>query len=963
MGTNDDLNCSFCKRDEGLRVFLTRPILIKGESNYCTFGNNEDDPAYLEIKKNYDNIVAKYSGGSELENIKNDVQNNTHTVNVEGLEETERDYNIFRNFEYDKYSISENFSFTQTLLRTGFIYVYYPKNRMLEEYYISKNGFIKKINKNETLSDTQEPCTQWHHRLNALTITILKPQDHPIVYLTFSDVRWSNDIKESKVHNSNFYEKLQSFSPQKWVTGEDMQKLLPISIDTIYVIEDARLENISSEDKQSFSIRPSILGTAKIPSNKPKDLIPKYLADSLTFKDNLNSNNNTYIQALDRKSIGSFATSIGNFIELSDPRVFQKLNDDEQKFLLENPSDLRAYNGLIFCLDDPIGNAIDAGKYVADFYAEAVESSDFFSDIERTAIQVNNLRKQIQHINLVEEQYKRQADLDNSKAWGIFGRGVIGATNPQALDYYDNKMENISPQELKELNRLAFKKYDDCIDHNLLGAALLSAQTKDTLIYASAKEFEQIYINILNSDIFKKGFKYFFDESDLESNVDYVNIVSLVINGISVSSKLVDFVGENYLNKEISDENFILNGLVANNDKIKKIISNPVGFNTLYLPALTDSINKFIGELNTPKLNILYDSLGQSFVSLQTAITKIKPGNSIEVDKFRREIVLLNSWGTKIGNEGKKIYTYRGTAENLQRGIAHLVHEMALQSGNKRAIENIEKALNNSASGISNKISEFSDLKGTISVDFVLNSNSNIPFNITTNKDLSRALVEQFEVALNNDALNFSQNHFQAFLGITSGIFQTLFIKSSYEGFVKDPKSAEYISKFFGGVASIGYAVTDGIYKISSTHASANALRTGSAYTQNEVMKKLFSAKGNKYAVLITTYMTTGVDAFKGIKSIIVDKEHTLDTFTNTGGNALMLVATHIMFKGTNQMKALAIIMFSVGLGILYWNAKIKESSLQQWLRLSFVGNKKELKGIPYTSYAQQQKDFSKIFS
>ncbi|WP_227591933.1 MULTISPECIES: hypothetical protein [unclassified Acinetobacter] len=49
--------------------------------------------------------------------------------------------------------------------------------------------------------------------------------------------------------------------------------------------------------------------------------------------------------------------------------------------------------------------------------------------------------------------------------------------------------------------------------------------------------------------------------------------------------------------------------------------------------------------------------------------------------------------------------------------------------------------------------------------------------------------------------------------------------------------------------------------------------------------------------------------------------------------------------------------------GGLYWNAKIKESSLQQWLRLSFVGNKEGLKGVPYTSYAQQQKDFSKVFS
>ncbi|MCL6235386.1 hypothetical protein M5F03_09460 [Acinetobacter sp. ANC 5579] len=959
----NDLNCNFCKRDEGLRVFLTRPLLIKGKSDISSFGSNEDDPAYIKIEKYYHNIVERYSGGSVLENLKNDVQRDTETSSLEGLEETERDYNNFRNFEYDKYSISENFCFTQTLLRTGFIYVYYPKNKMLEEYYISKNGFIKKINKNESLSATEEPCTQWHHRLNALTITILKPQDHPIVYLTFSDVRWTNDIKERKVHNSNFYEKLQSFSPQKWVTGEDMQKLLPISADTINVIEDALLENISREDKKSFSIRPSILGTAKIPSNKPKNLIPKYLADSLTFKDNLNSVNNGFIQALDRLGTVTLTTSNDSYVNLEDPRVFHKLNEDERNFLLENPSDLRAYNGLIFCLDDPIGNAMDAGKYVTDFYAEAVESSEFFSDIERTAIQVNNLRKQIQHINLIEEQYKRQADLDNSKAWGIFGRGVAGATNPQALEYYDNEMENISPEKLKELNKKAFKKFDDCIDHHLLDSALLSAQTKDILIYTSAKEFEQNYINILTSDIFKKVFKNFFDESDLESNIDYVNIVSLVVNGISVSSNLVNFVEENYLNKEISDENFILNGLVANNNEIKKIISNPVGFATLYLPALTDSINKFIGELNTPRLNILYDSLGQSFVSLQAAITKIKPGNSIAVDKYRREIILLNSWGTKLGDGGKKIYTYRGSAENLQRGIAHLVHEMALQSGNKRAIENIEQALNNNASGISKKISEFSDLKGTISVDFVLNSNSNIPFNITTNKDLSRALVEQFEVALNNDALNFSQNHFQAFLGITSGIFQTLFIKSSYEGFIKDPKSAEYISKFFGGVASIGYAVTDGVYKISSTLASANALRTGSAYTQNEVMKRLFSAKGNKYAVLITTYMTTGVDAFKGIKSIIVDRERNLDTFTSTGGNALMLVATHIMFRGTNQMKALAIVMFSIGLGVLYWNAKIKESSLQQWLRLSFVGNREGLKGVPYTSYAQQQKDFSKVFS
>lgn len=246
--------CDFCKRDIGLKVFINRYIFSK------TYGTISLDKS--EIQKELYNVdfekadINSYLFSQKNVGMSSNIFDQSLENNSDLIDESSKDeslskvkpnlhFKILGSLAQYSYPIHrtnsshEQYGFSGSVLRQGFLYIYLKHLNKWEEYQVSELGFLKRINENNydelspliSLASTekkQEPCTNIKHRANALTITIPKPNEATIVYFKYSEHAWS---KQTKARNkaANFYEKyMDKFDVKKFIAGQYQKGAFPM---------------------------------------------------------------------------------------------------------------------------------------------------------------------------------------------------------------------------------------------------------------------------------------------------------------------------------------------------------------------------------------------------------------------------------------------------------------------------------------------------------------------------------------------------------------------------------------------------------------------------------------------------------------------------------------------------------------------------------------------------------------
>lgn len=250
---NQEYPCDFCKRDEGLKIVIGRNTVSAGISTATDLSGIYS----LNDLKLQQKIVIDESLRSifeDINKIKNKIaENNLGNLSKEwkALEEKSNFKKVFEtglilsdntimhngaivvnaDFKYRKnpyYITKKQYGVTAKgdngyvvkSLNPGYLYVYYEHAKKIDEYMISNNGFLKKINgvNDESILLKKEPCFSGDHLARSQTITIPKPEQATKLWLKYTEVKLSE--KQKKIMTEKRSELMNCFDVKKMINGE-----------------------------------------------------------------------------------------------------------------------------------------------------------------------------------------------------------------------------------------------------------------------------------------------------------------------------------------------------------------------------------------------------------------------------------------------------------------------------------------------------------------------------------------------------------------------------------------------------------------------------------------------------------------------------------------------------------------------------------------------------------------------
>nr|WP_171294700.1 T6SS effector BTH_I2691 family protein [Acinetobacter populi] len=859
------------------------------------------------------------------------------------------------------------YGFAQSFMRLGYLYVYLEHSNQLEEYIVSSQGYLKKLlnTKPNTHPDT-EPCNNYGHRQVSRTITIPHIEELTNIYLCYSTVKWTEQVR---ANISNHLDIMKRIDAKAWLNGQSCQNIPPLlgGYNAIEMIEESfggekkkqagfwgwfkRKQDVVDNDErfsQSVTITPQF--------QQKRDIIGLTEVDGLLYIKNEDSETEQKEQLLNAR--------------------VAHLSESKKVELESNPIKKRAFMGMVVTLDDPTGLAMDIGGYIANFYTNALNDDKYFSDLERTAVHIETMRTQIKNQAIMADLADRRQDAFQNVGNNTISASVIAATAPHIYQQNKDKilgLDRLYPtaNEVKQIENSAWAKYSPTINLSLFETNLNVAKTKETEIKQDAQPIEEWYKQILQTTEFKNVFTYHFDENDVFSQLSYLTVSTIILQGISVSEELINFVNDNYLKQEFKPENFVGNALVVNNPKIRaKFESLTLQRSDINLPSLVDAMRNYLLELPKPQLEVLFDYMGHLLVAISPAFSKV---TGLLSTGFRREYTLLNGW-LEAGDPRtvRRAYTWTGLASQFNIAMTELQLGLTTAAGPKRTAENLTKALdsatasqpNSAVAQMQNQAAALGDQR--ITVTFAIHDISNL--NIRgSNSTVAHQFVSQFETSLLN-VKELGKSSIAGFSDIAGGIFQGLFIGSAYRDMMR-LKNAEMISKFTGTAIAMTYSMAGGVYSITAANAAKSYAMRGLVFTPNKLLEYIFkSSPIAKFVVIVTGAMTTWADIARGFKimigqNVLVGSAYFTGNILLFSGPVVWTFAKKgLIGKGTRNV---ATAMIVAGIALLFWSAsKVRQEEVLAWLNASLLGQRLPNNLIaPFATFEHQMDKYKEIFS
>ncbi|MEN8283209.1 T6SS effector BTH_I2691 family protein [Acinetobacter gerneri] len=960
MAIND--KCDFCHREDGLQVLITRKIIayenidniLLGQTDkesdfFDDFSKNfEDANCLIEYRKNivdvvesniknrkeYEESVRKYN-----ENVVKYGNKNPELVGGEPLLGTtvhgNHKFAKFEKFQNIK-SEDKNFYYGLSTLRKGYLYVFQKHLNRWEEYSVTEEGFLKRIDQNNFFgqsappNDNEKPCDIISERAAALTITIPRAKKANKIWFQFSDVPWT---LETKLHNKKNYSKfMQAFDVSLFLGSRRAENAMLLPNCTMLAKVDPYIEFQTSKDKDSN--------------------LYEYL-DYLT----LGWHNN------DLDYLNKYLASISD-------------------------ADLQMKLGAMFAIEDPVGMAIDISSTISGIQTY----TEHYTDAEKTLNDIDVLKIAVTKEN--DDEFLTDEEEAEQNKINAMAAAANGGVDGRAIANIFKSEEKILEEERelkKTLNRNAQlewqRKYLSCLNLNKYKAAQASRLKHLDEKSKNIKILDKLLVKIWGSQSFINSWKYNYQKNNFLQSIQYVwNIVRVLFHSPNMPATL-NYLSEMTTKNVQQPDNCILNAICLNNDKIKSAMLSSLNYNTVTTMPWGDLIGRFNAYIQ--EINI--SSIRASFYSgYNVLILKLNPVIEFIIQKrpdlkkiSERGIALIHPVSLSLAAiQNKKLYDleivykhknhYNTTIKNYFKKI-HIETYGTTKGFSDNKIQHLI-----SQDPFWQSFYEINETKGTRSLkipviasfDQKITINADEFFKGITDENKQAALLsaerqQRLQMLMNPTAeaqlfvdakASLNKITLTGNLLLQSWAVLTMWNDPSLKNNAGNPERTLKLAAGFGGITM---ATMEGIshllnkYVVSGAIANQHMIDFGSWLSKlTDAQSVLWRVTGASIGIIFAAY-----DFYNGYKAY-KDGEISYGQGMMISGGVVGTSAIAFAVLGTSN--PLGWVLLVVGIGISVVANLIRDDDIQKWLYRCQLGKIQSY--TPFVSYAEQTAEYNEKF-
>lgn len=659
--------CSYCERDEGLKIFINRYILSKDLANQSKVGNLNNLALEKTMLQEIVSDIDDNSNGSSADAVQGNT-NNTGRLNTIVMIAESKDENFYKNIYGSK--TVKGYGFKGSILRKGYLYAYMEHLGLSgwHEYEVSDSGFLKRINKfnffmtnsvlKNEVSHKNEPCSMISHRADSLTIVVPKALDASNIYLKYSETQWSKKTKEN--HKKNYKKNMNVFNVAEFLTGTEKQGVFTITsgIKSFCVDSLSRIETDELDDKKRFLNIPTVeynisKSTQDIKSAlsylSGKDLqsildeMPDTSSGELSHSDFVEKKNTELTSVLSSSKSFLNIQQAGNQNNSAHKRsIFQKHTEEELKLALNDKKKLRMLIGALVTIDDPVGIVMDIGSNIAN----VLTSDSTYTDLEKTAHTVEMLKSNFginddpyYNIDEIQEQIKAKELRSVLNPHGSIFEDVM----QEKWDSNKSEVQLLTEEKArKKLQQTRKKeewnnKYIHKINNQKFSDSLKSLEQKKKEQAAIADALDQLGLEFISKPYLSDHFLFNFEKNNVIDCLTLSECVNYILESTKIGPQMNQYMGE-YLYKTAEENNYFLNFLSLNSDeirektnqKINKLLASNLNEATGTQP-FGDLINAYTGYLAKVRSDdvkfTLLSNIARSFLN----VTGLQVPNNLKV--------------------------------------------------------------------------------------------------------------------------------------------------------------------------------------------------------------------------------------------------------------------------------------------------------------------------------------------
>ena len=943
--------CDFCNREKGLRVLLTKKNISSWEIYSLFEEQNDSKRDFLDSKSS--SSLKKYNDMSFFKNhivkefeiyleLKERYNNNLQDYEKRKLNgETDLivpNFSMFvgKSASYEKIdnikSDIQNVGSTLSTLRSGYLYVYHEHISRWEEYLITEDSYLKRIDNHNffgktafsSSQDDTEPCDITSHKAEAMLITIPKPEKAEKVWFYYSEVAWSLTTKLSNKKNY-----------QKFMHAFDVRKFL------------------NSGNANNSYLLPHIFHNAMV---------------SLA-----NSYSSEYSGYLSHSWHGFNVDSLKEDLK--------KLSDKE----------LRTKAGAVFTIEDTIGNVIELSELIS----EVQTYDDHYSDNEKTLESIDLLGSAFMRTNnneflTVEEQIAvsqshGMASVEIATAQGILN---IFRSEEEILE----EERKLKKDYVKGIEQDWLKNYlEKCIDREKYNSTRKSIQVKKKLKEDLIKKLDHWLSELWCCRSFKNQWLYNYERNLTIQGISYVwNVAKILLVTPNLPNTL-DVLLDN-TTKNLSDkDNCLMQAFCLNNDAIHAAMASSLNHSTVATMPWGDLLGRFNAYIQSLTLSELKANLYSGYNIL---LLKINPVIEYAIQRKNTLIKKSSSGNTIIhpatigmaAIQGKVISEVNISYKRKDQFVQAIT---AILKSHYVSIYGTSKGFNNNQIGhlVSKDVYWLSfyeknegKFKKTISIPVITNLGEKTGeispesfFKTMTEKTKNMSVLPAFSNHAEQVALHLRpsvqpellSNHFATLnkIALTGGFLlqswalMTMWndpnLKSTRENFYeKDVKLA-------AGLVGVGMATTEATAYLLNVYVESGAQKNIAFVRVRDFLVKLTNVDSVLWRSLGATigFIFASYDFYSGYNSFN-EGEKAYGGFLMISGGLTFTASGIFLLAGASNPFGWILIVAGIGFGIIAH--LVRDNDLQKWLHKSLLGKPKDY--TPFQNYDEQFDEYEKNF-
>jgi hypothetical protein len=454
--------------------------------------------------------------------------------------------------------------YTLRLLRPGYLYMYHEARREWTAYVVTRESYLYAFDfhsksppdvPNKTFS---EACNRKGDPYAARCVSVRDPSVATKIWLGFSDVAWTDRIKQN--HASPAYRQvhMQCIDIAAWRGGGRVPHTAPVSALTSHVAEFA-VDSQALQQETTAYVTPYL-----------KPFTPAQLIQNTPQANTALGSLSPLIQDLLPQAVGGAAPSTGYVPSAAwafSPQHFYVCASETKPFIDWSHQAAHPYQVPMLALDDAAGIAMELNGLALQRALEFTDMPDTKWRLQ-TALSIESVKEAVLN-GAVEEQSQKQQDAAAVFMPLVPNALIRDSNSVTAMSQNIVMAGQVSQAEKKRLAETSWPKYQNMYNEEQREQFLnqyksnLHAFDQDTIMPLDA-----IYVAWLKSNSFRAHLTHNFDSDHPNSGLAYQQLVYACIKDATGRNAPFEYFKQ-CLGNDVSDpRQIVLRALIFNQDTL-----------------------------------------------------------------------------------------------------------------------------------------------------------------------------------------------------------------------------------------------------------------------------------------------------------------------------------------------------------------------------------------------------------